>query len=101
MAKLKVIAALGFLLVIFFSYGIISSHERKLTEAKKELPMARDLDNTGSNVSYRNMSNYDAISNNAAADHSVVMDSGEDFRPTTPGRSPGSGHSKGNNIAEP
>lgn len=79
----------------------MSSHGRKLAEAKKEIPMARDIDNTDSNVSYPNMGNYQAIKNNAAADPAVVMDSGEDFRPTTPGRSPGSGHSKGNNIVEP
>ena len=83
MAKNNLILAGALLLVLLFAYGITFTEERRLLKADHK------LDESGNHVT-NVMSSRKTNSGNVNT--AYVTD---DFRPTTPGHSPGGGHSTG------
>ncbi|XVE94845.1 hypothetical protein REPUB_Repub02eG0044800 [Reevesia pubescens] len=92
MAKNNLILAGALLLVLLFAYGITFSEERLLKADYK-------LDDSGNHVTNvmssrkTNLNRY-TLEDASAGSANTVYDT-DDFRPTTPGHSPGAGHSIG------
>lgn len=105
MAMAKVMLTGAFLLALIFSYAIISTEERKLLKTEisnivaEEDKSVQEKDFSSSHarimqskVSFPKENHSNII--NSSSDNEVVQETGEgdDFRSTTPGRSPGVGH---------
>ncbi|KAI3460254.1 hypothetical protein Pfo_016917 [Paulownia fortunei] len=119
MAKAKLIFTCAFLLLLIFSNGIISTEERLLSNMDrntncKKCPI-NEVIKTGSRRPV--MRSHSRILNDkflkeiphnkalASKDQAIVDDEvaadGTDFRPTTPGHSPGIGHATGPSSTGP
>lgn len=89
MASVKQMSAGVFLLVLVFSYGIIITEER-LLKAKNHTTLynnsVKEMGTEGGN----NLNSYRYLLENEAEYMPV-----DDFRPTSPGHSPGAGHKNG------
>ncbi|XWS25659.1 hypothetical protein CRYUN_Cryun27aG0086500 [Craigia yunnanensis] len=86
MANNNLILAAALLLVLLFSYGITFSEERLLKADK--------LDESG-NVHVTNVMSRKTNLNRDILEEASAGYGTDDFRPTTPGHSPGAGHSIG------
>ena len=86
MAKNNLIIAGALLLVLLFSYGITFTEERVLKADK--------LHESG-NVHVTNVMSSKTNLNRGILEEASVVNDTDDFRPTTPGHSPGAGHSIG------
>lgn len=97
MAKGKVMCTCAFLLLLNFSYGIISSEARPLKAEKNiTIPKINEIIVTkDSGHSRRTLRGHIVHS-----DENISTDGGQDFPPTTPGHSPGIGHSAGPEIID-
>ncbi|KAK9270223.1 hypothetical protein L1049_025799 [Liquidambar formosana] len=119
MAKVKIMLTGAFLLFLVFSYGITSSEERELkTESnnkckkcvtideKSVREMAKSSSHNPKHFRRNNIAEYEADSRLTAPNlipgvSDPVTEDGGDSRPTTPGHSPGAGHSTGPGSKDP
>lgn len=93
MAKNNLILAGFFLIVLLISYGITFTEERVLLEAMK-------LDESGNYAHLKNVRSGSGKTNlnRDILEEALAGGNGtDDYRPTTPGHSPGAGHSNGPN----
>ncbi|XVF63995.1 hypothetical protein PTKIN_Ptkin09bG0131800 [Pterospermum kingtungense] len=88
MAKNNLILAGFFLLVLLFSYGITFTEERVLLKAVK-------LDESGNLHVKNTMINRKTNLNRDILEEASAGNGTDDYRSTTPGHSPGVGHSNG------
>ncbi|XWS24272.1 hypothetical protein CRYUN_Cryun28dG0086600 [Craigia yunnanensis] len=92
MAKNNLILAGALLLVLFFAYGITFTEERRLLKADHKIDKS-GIGNHVTNVMSSRKTNLnrdvleDALTGNVNPAYST-----DDFRPTTPGHSPGAGY---------
>ncbi|OMO79017.1 hypothetical protein CCACVL1_13960 [Corchorus capsularis] len=103
MAKINLILlAAALLLVLLFSYGVTFSEERVLKAADD------NVESAGNHVmimsGHKSNLNRDILEDGtddhvpkaaASANNATAAYDADDFRPTTPGHSPGAGHSTG------
>ncbi|KAL6296302.1 hypothetical protein ACE6H2_004444 [Prunus campanulata] len=82
MANGKLMCASVFLLVLILSYGIISTEERLLK-----------TDPTNQAILHRKVLENEVAAGFATLTYESVPD--DNYRPTTPGHSPGAGHNAG------
>ncbi|KAE8665175.1 hypothetical protein F3Y22_tig00112649pilonHSYRG00036 [Hibiscus syriacus] len=87
MAKINLVLAALLVSVLFFSFGIKFTEERILKVEK--------LDETGK-VGVTDVNRHILEEDSSAGNvNGNTVFSGDDFQPTTPGHSPGAGHSNG------
>ncbi|KAL7085186.1 hypothetical protein ACP275_14G266300 [Erythranthe tilingii] len=87
MAKAKLVSTFAIVLLLIFSIGIMSTEERVL--------LVSNMVKTGiSRIPETRIHNNRMILNE-------IVTQGTDFRPTTPGHSPGIGHANGPASTEP
>ncbi|KAL8029967.1 hypothetical protein ABFX02_14G256900 [Erythranthe guttata] len=86
MAKAKLVSTSAIVLLLLFSIGIISTEERVLVSNMVKTGISR--------IPETRIHNKRMILNEIATQ-------GTDFRPTTPGHSPGIGHANGPASTEP
>ncbi|WRX31040.1 hypothetical protein QQP08_023527 [Theobroma cacao] len=100
MAKTNLVVLAGaLLLVLLFSYGITFTEERVLKTDKDVKPAGNSVTNvmTSSRKTNLNRDNLEDGTDDvptASSGNDTAFDA-DDFRPTSPGHSPGAGHSTG------
>lgn len=87
MANGKLMCPGVFLLVLIFSYGIISTEERLLK-----------TDPTNLAILHRNLLQNEVVAGFVPPSLSYKSDADDGYRPTTPGHSPGAGHNAGHSA---
>ncbi|KAL2512736.1 Uncharacterized protein Adt_18336 [Abeliophyllum distichum] len=94
MAKASVICTSILLLSLFFSYGILSTEGRPLMTEKNTNDI-KFMTNDEKTTRKMHVVSSSAQSDRPIVDELETVSEGDDFRPTTPGHSPGVGHGNG------
>ncbi|XP_038714725.1 precursor of CEP1-like [Tripterygium wilfordii] len=105
MANVKLIVSTTFLfLVLLFSWGSIRFTEARLSKMSGNYGNNNLITNIEGNydvVKSRRMALQDEVVGSVAGNIGPDAANNDDFRPTTPGHSPGAGHSTGPGSEEP
>ncbi|KAL4273166.1 hypothetical protein GQ457_13G020090 [Hibiscus cannabinus] len=92
MAKINLVLAGVLISVLLFCFGITVTEERLLKVDSLDEPENVDVTDVRTNLN-RDISEEDSWAGEAK--NTSTDSSGDDFQPTTPGHSPGAGHSNG------
>ncbi|KAL2538058.1 precursor of CEP9-like [Forsythia ovata] len=95
MAKASVICTSILLLSLFLSYGILSTEGRPLMMTEKNTNDSKFMTNDEETTRAMRVISSSAQSDRPIVDELETESEGDDFRPTTPGHSPGVGHGNG------